>query len=101
MGQNWKLDEIENWTKLKIGQNWKLENIEKGEKGENSDKIKSLGQKLKIGRKNQKWTKLNIFDHFNSSFVSDIYLVRLSISVFCKPKFANVQKKEGVFGGEF
>ena len=65
MGQNWKLDEIENWTKLKIGQNWKLENIEKGEKGENSDKIKS--RKKTENRTNiekldeiENWTKLKI-----------------------------------------
>ena len=30
-GQNWKMDKIEKWTKLKIGQNWKLDKLKNGQ----------------------------------------------------------------------
>ena len=51
--QNWKLDKIENWTKLKIGQNWKVLN-----KIENWTKL-NIGQSWTLD-KIEYWTKSKI-----------------------------------------
>ena len=77
-----------------------MDNIEKKEKkGKIRIKLK-IGTKIENWEKKSKMDKVEYFRPLQFLFCFG-YLVRLSISVFCKPKFANVQKKEGVFGGEF